>query len=1384
VTFTNESSKWPSNAKANWYYISQHDDRYIIFADIVNNKLYVTEDEGDTYFIVSVPVTPYTVKFVPGYASWLGPEWSKYAFVHDFLNQTIVVTSDLFRTQTVFNEDVTEAFWDTLEIHQPGVIFFDSVEVGGKVLKKAIPPYDPSHVAQYFNQYFDNFWSSYDYIFVVDEDHEPNRLYVSYNRSDFKLAEFPNNIPGKHYALVDASEKQVFIAVYHDVNNTALYISEEKGQVYSLSLEHLISSSEASWENGNPIFDLHLVEGLKGVLFANQKNPRSRFGASVVSYDKGGRWDSITPPSVDLNGRIINCAPPSCSLHLHMDSSANRGYNGILSRDSAKGLILAMGNTGSTLNGFSSQIKLYMSTNGGYTWVEVDKPYSIVVYQFLDFGSVITYCKRWSTTNQFKYSCDEGLTWTTVSFPNSRSMRVAGMLTELGQKALHATIFGYTYSSGRFAGWYIVGLNFTRSMSRQCTHGDYSLWSPTDEHLDRECLLGEHEEYERRNSTNCCYNGLDYERPVNTYQCNCAIEDYECDFGFQRENINDPCVLIPGMNPYLPPQDCPEGDTYFIGSGYRKVSGDVCLEDPNSYLSRREVPCPVDPPGKLTLLSRTNSAAIGHNVNFFLTQESGGKVKTNYTWDFGDGEPPQLFVGYDQSKQVTHSFSAPGLYNISVVATNDEGRSIGEETVSVLDKITVVAIVGPTVVVADTPVLYTLRVTTQHNMPYQPAQFSWTVNGNIVATTSEPTLLHSFPHGGYTVKCLVSNANGGVSSPDAIIRATNGGNGLVATIMADKNIVGVSEEVTFTVSIMNVTTSGTLSIHVAYSDASADDHTTPTGSQSVSLTHSFSKAGTYSVHVTITSSTSEAAASASTSVEVRKLYKGIAMYRPGFSLNGDGTYAWADLVNTTILFEFRLYEDEAKQHPVETAEFGSHSISVDFGDGGLKQTLTTSVFYHAYLTTGTYIFVLNVSNDVSTVTFRGIVVISGLPTNLALSGPDVVKLGNSGSFSVTTVTSTTGNQNFLNSLAYVWSVYSHKTTATPIYTTSGGNSLPFSFPSSGAFEVKVKGYRQQSTSDRQLVLSLQKTVTALDAIQIVRVDVNPEVALVGEDVSIGVQLFTDAAQRSAYTEAVTVNIVVVNLHSELEVHKDTRSPQVFSGWTDSFRVSNISNHSVSVTADNGIGTITRTASVNVVEVVDTVVLLFDIPTIGQDRNSIWMSQFQESIKQQLTRNLKLDSWRLRVTGKPYSRGDTVERVAAEIKILPSSSGQAQIKEAQQIVDKVRQVPDSHVGYSVPDVSHTVAPVLLVEEEPGSSAGQPSSGVIAAIVVCAVLALVTVVAVMSIIIYVIYRKYRKLEVRYSRLTQTAHMTFEATEDDDDDLSPSPEPSDSENTPKLE
>lgn len=61
--------------------------------------------------------------------------------------------------------------------------------------------------------------------------------------------------------MVDASESQVFIAVYHDFNNTNLYLSEEEGLNYSLSLEYIISPPESDWVDGNPTFDVHVVGG-------------------------------------------------------------------------------------------------------------------------------------------------------------------------------------------------------------------------------------------------------------------------------------------------------------------------------------------------------------------------------------------------------------------------------------------------------------------------------------------------------------------------------------------------------------------------------------------------------------------------------------------------------------------------------------------------------------------------------------------------------------------------------------------------------------------------------------------------------------------------------------------------------------------------------------------------------------------------------------------------------------------------------------------------------------------------------------------------------------------------------------------------------------------
>ena len=58
---------------------------------------------------------------------------------------------------------------------------------------------------------------------------------------------------------MDASEGEVFIAVYHNKNFTNLYISDETGIYYSLTLEDVIANDEVNWDAGNGVFDVHVV---------------------------------------------------------------------------------------------------------------------------------------------------------------------------------------------------------------------------------------------------------------------------------------------------------------------------------------------------------------------------------------------------------------------------------------------------------------------------------------------------------------------------------------------------------------------------------------------------------------------------------------------------------------------------------------------------------------------------------------------------------------------------------------------------------------------------------------------------------------------------------------------------------------------------------------------------------------------------------------------------------------------------------------------------------------------------------------------------------------------------------------------------------------------
>ena len=100
---------------------------------------------------------------------------------------------------------------------------------------------------------------------------------------------------------------------------------------------------------------------------------------------------------------------------------------------------------------------------------------------------------------------------------------------------------------------------------KNCTEDDYKRWSPSDNTIGkhRSCLLGRKEVYERRVVNANCYNGRNREKLVTSENCVCDRSDYQCDFGFHRDQdwsgacVRDP--LFEGHDYYRPPGNCRPG---------------------------------------------------------------------------------------------------------------------------------------------------------------------------------------------------------------------------------------------------------------------------------------------------------------------------------------------------------------------------------------------------------------------------------------------------------------------------------------------------------------------------------------------------------------------------------------------------------------------------------------------------------------------------------------------------------------------------------------------------------------------------------------------------------------------------------------------------------
>ena len=371
--FTSEEDKFPSGAELHPRYHVSQDKKTIVFPDDNSRTIYVSHDEGASYTHYSVSVDPTSLMFHPTQRDWV--------LGFDDTAETLKVSQTLGKSWTDISSHVRgprDYSWGV-----PGVDWeFDTTDTT-KLSKLYYNTYDPDDTTDDFDvslmvthypfrssssKVFDTNLGLHDaflivdkYIFVqrtVNEDTSEVELLVSYNRQPFNVARIP--FEDSHYSYYVGSYRsaQALVLVRHSSGVDNLYLSDETGTYYSLSLDNIVLDVQ----NG---VDLELINSMNGTFIANQYVSGSTTIRTVITFDNGAEWHLLQAPEVTKDGSETDCEIPLCSLHLQMYST-DFSRLGVYSRTSAPGIIIAHGNYGQNLS--ENIIDLYISRDGGLRW--------------------------------------------------------------------------------------------------------------------------------------------------------------------------------------------------------------------------------------------------------------------------------------------------------------------------------------------------------------------------------------------------------------------------------------------------------------------------------------------------------------------------------------------------------------------------------------------------------------------------------------------------------------------------------------------------------------------------------------------------------------------------------------------------------------------------------------------------------------------------------------------------------------------------------------------------------------------------------------------------------------------------------------------------------
>jgi hypothetical protein len=207
------------------------------------------------------------------------------------------------------------------------------------------------------------------------------------------------------------------------------------------------------------------------------------------------------------------------------------------------------------------------------TWAQIVQ--EATVFEFGDHGGVLVMAPAMTLTSFVWYSFDMGNTTTLLTFTTNTSqfIYVQSIITEPFGSGLQFIINGYNVYNN-ITNWYIYTIDLSVFPMRQCGTSDFETFIPSNGN-QAVCFMGATTTYTRRKQSSECYNLNQFsDTIVSQTPCPCTIEDYECDWNYQR-GFNGSGTFNCTLN--YPAPACEDGaDHYWVQTGYALVPDTLC----------------------------------------------------------------------------------------------------------------------------------------------------------------------------------------------------------------------------------------------------------------------------------------------------------------------------------------------------------------------------------------------------------------------------------------------------------------------------------------------------------------------------------------------------------------------------------------------------------------------------------------------------------------------------------------------------------------------------------------------------------------------------------------------------------------------------------------